>query len=64
LRQGLIGYEEATSKLRDYASKYEMAPVEGDISSLGEAYTKEILPGRRQTAVGAASRRNPGASSH
>ena len=54
LRQGLIGYEEATSKLRDYASKYEMAPVEGDISSLGEAYTKEILPGRRQTAVGAA----------
>ena len=54
LRQGLIGYEDATSRLRDYAAKYEMAPVEGDISSLGEAYTKDILPGRRQTAVGAA----------
>ena len=54
LRQGLLGYEAATSQLRDYATKYEMAPVEGDISSLGEVYTKEILPGRRQTAVGAA----------
>lgn len=54
LRQGLIGYEDATSRLRDYATKYNMAPVEGDISSLGEAYTKDILPGRRQTAVSAA----------
>lgn len=54
LRQGLIGYEDATSRLRDYASKYEMAPVEGDIAGLGQLYTQELLPGRRQTAVGAA----------
>lgn len=54
LRQGLLSYEDATSRLRDYASKYEMAPVEGDVSSLGQLYTQELLPGRRQTAVGAA----------
>lgn len=54
LRQGLIGYEDATSRLRDYASKYEMEPVEGDISNLGQLYTQELLPGRRSTAVGAA----------
>lgn len=54
LRQGLISYEDATSRLRDYASKYEMAPVEGDVSGLGQLYTQELLPGRRQTAVGAA----------
>ena len=54
LRQGLIGYEDATSRLRDYALKYDMTPPEQDVSALGETYTKEILPGRRQTAVGAA----------
>lgn len=54
LRQGLLSYEEATSRLRDYATKYDMAPVEGDISALGKTYTEELLPGRRQTAVGAA----------
>lgn len=54
LRQGLLSYEEATSRLRDYATKYDMTPVEGDISALGKTYTEELLPGRRQTAVGAA----------
>ncbi len=54
LRQGLLGYEDATSRLRDYATKYNMAPVESDISQLGQIYTQELLPGRRATAVGAA----------
>jgi hypothetical protein len=54
LQQGLIGYEDASSRLRDYALKYDMAPPETDVSELGQLYRKEILPGRRQTAVGAA----------
>jgi hypothetical protein len=54
LRQGLLGYEDATSRLRDYATKYNMAPVESDISQLGQVYTQELLPGRRATAVGSA----------
>lgn len=54
LRQGLLGYEDATSRLRDYASKYDMAPVEGDVAELGKLYTEELLPGRRATAVGSA----------
>lgn len=54
LRQGLLGYEDATSRLRDYATKYDMAPVESDISQLGQVYTQELLPGRRATAVGSA----------
>lgn len=54
LRQGLIDYEDATSRLRDYATKYDMTPVEADVSALGDLYTKELLPGRRKTAIGAA----------
>ncbi len=54
LRQGLLGYEDATSRLRDYATKYDMSPVESDISQLGQIYTQELLPGRRATAVGSA----------
>lgn len=54
LRQGLLGYEDATSRLRDYATKYNMAPVESDISQLGQIYTQDILPGRRATAVSSA----------
>jgi len=54
LRQGLLGFEDATSRLRDYAAKYDMAPVESDISQLGQVYTQELLPGRRATAVGSA----------
>lgn len=54
LRQGLLGYEDATSRLRDYATKYDMEPVEGDISALGKVYTEELLPGRRATAVSSA----------
>jgi hypothetical protein len=54
LRQGLIGYEQATQQLRDYATKYDMTPPEGDVSQLTDIYTKELLPGRRTTGVGAA----------
>lgn len=54
LRQGLLGYEDAASRLRDYALKYDMTPVEGDVAELGKLYTQEILPGRRATAVGSA----------
>jgi hypothetical protein len=54
LRQGLLGFEDATSRLRDYGAKYNLAPVESDIAKLGDIYTKELLPGRRQTGIGAA----------
>jgi hypothetical protein len=54
LRQGLIGYEAATSQLRDYATKYDMTPPEADVTALTNIYTQELLPGRRQTGVGAA----------
>jgi hypothetical protein len=54
LRQGLISYGDATSQLRDYAAKYDLAPPEQDVSSLTNIYTQELLPGRRGTAVSAA----------
>lgn len=54
LRQGLIGYEDATRQLRDYATKYDMTPPEGDVSSLTNIYTQELLPGRRKAGIGAA----------
>ena len=54
LRQGLVGYEDATSRLRDYATKYDMTPPEEDVTNLTDIYTKELLPGRRQTGIGAA----------
>jgi hypothetical protein len=54
LRQGLINYQDATQQLRDYATKYDMTPPEADVSQLTDIYTKELLPGRRITGVGAA----------
>jgi len=54
LRQGLISYNDATSQLRDYASKYDLAPPEQDVSSLTKMYTEELLPGRRTTGTRAA----------
>jgi hypothetical protein len=54
MRQGLLGYETATQQLRDYASKYDMTPPETDVASLTDIYTKELLPGRRQTGIKAA----------
>lgn len=54
LRQGLINYETATQQLRDYATKYDMTPPETDVSQLTDIYTKELLPGRRTTGIGAA----------
>jgi hypothetical protein len=54
LRQGLINYQDATQQLRDYATKYDMTPPETDVSQLTDIYTKELLPGRRKTGVGAA----------
>lgn len=54
LRQGLIGYGEATKQLRDYATKYDMTPPETDVNQLTDIYTKELLPGRRATGIAAA----------
>jgi len=54
LRQGLIDYGEATQQLRDYSTKYDMTPPETDVSQLTDIYTKELLPGRRATGIGAA----------
>jgi len=54
LRQGLISYNDATSQLRDYASKYDLAPPEQDVSLLTKMYTEELLPGRRTTGTRAA----------
>jgi hypothetical protein len=54
LRQGLIGYEDATRQLRDYATKYDMTPPEEDVTNLTNVYTQELLPGRRKTGIGAA----------
>jgi hypothetical protein len=54
LRQGLIGYEDATRQLRDYATRYDMTPPEEDVTNLTNVYTKELLPGRRKTGIGAA----------
>lgn len=54
LRQGLISYSDATGQLRDFASKYELAPPEQDVASLTKLYTEELLPGRRATGVSAA----------
>lgn len=54
LRQGLISYGDATSQLRDYAAKYDLAPPEADVSALTDVYTKELLPGRRKTDISAA----------
>jgi hypothetical protein len=54
LRQGLITYQDATQQLRDYSTKYDMTPPETDVSSLTDIYTKELLPGRRKTGIGAA----------
>jgi hypothetical protein len=54
LRQGLISYSDATSQLRDYTSKYDLAPPEQDVSDLTKMYTEELLPGRRTTGTKAA----------
>lgn len=51
LRQGLVNYNDATSQLRDYAVKYNMAPPEQDVARFTDIYTKELLPGRRQTGI-------------
>ena len=49
LRQGLITYGDATSQLRDYAAKYDLAPPETEVADLTKIYTEELLPGRRTT---------------
>jgi hypothetical protein len=54
LRQGLISYADATSQLRDYATKYDLTPPEEDVAALTKTYTEELLPGRRATGVSAA----------
>lgn len=54
LRQGLISYGDATSQLRDYAAKYDLASPEADVSALTDVYIKELLPSRRKTDISAA----------
>ena len=54
LRQGLISYSDATSQLRDYATKYDLAPPETDVADITKMYTEELLPGRRATGISAA----------
>lgn len=54
LRQGLLSYQDATSQLRDYAAKYGMTPPEEDVTKLTQVYTQELLPGRRESGIGAA----------
>jgi hypothetical protein len=54
LRQGLIGFTDAQSQLRDYATKYNLAPPEQDVTELTDIYTKELLPGRRATNIASA----------
>lgn len=51
LRQGLLEFSDAQSQLRDFATKYDMAPVETDVAALGDIYTKELLPTRQQIGV-------------
>lgn len=54
LRQGLISYGDAASQLRDFASKYDLAPPEQDVADIQNIYTKELLPGRRKAGISAA----------
>lgn len=54
LRQNLINYTDATSQLRDYAAKYDLAPPEQDVARFTNIYTQELLPGRRQTGISSA----------
>lgn len=54
LRQGLISYGDATSQLRDYSAKYDLAPPEEDVTNLTNIYTQELLPGRRATGIASA----------
>lgn len=53
VRQGLITYEDATSQLRGYGSKFELDPEEA-VSNLTNVYTKEVRPGRLATGIAAA----------
>ena len=54
LRQGLISYGDATSQLRDYRAKYDLAPDEQSVADFTKIYTQELLPGRRETGTKAA----------
>lgn len=53
LRSGLVSYQDAASRLRDYAAKYDLAPPEADVASLSDIYQKEVRPGQLQTGIGA-----------
>lgn len=54
LSQGLLGFDEASSQIRDYAIKYNMTPPEQDIAQLGNFYRTSVLPGRQDTAISGA----------
>lgn len=53
LAQGLIKYDAAANQLRDYATKYNLAPPEADINELTQQYTSG-LPAKRATGITAA----------
>jgi hypothetical protein len=54
LRSGLVSYQDAAARLRDYAAKYDLTPPEADVSALSDIYQKEVRPGQLQTGIGAA----------
>jgi hypothetical protein len=51
LRSGLVSYQDAASRLRDYAAKYDLTPPEADVSALSDIYQKEVRPGQLQTGI-------------
>ena len=53
LKSGLISFNDAQSRLEGYRSKYEIAPGKKG-QELSDYYTKQLLPGRRETGTKAA----------
>ena len=53
LKSGLISFNDAQSRLEGYRSKYEISPGKKG-QELSDYYTKQLLPGRRETGTKAA----------
>lgn len=54
LRGGLINFQQAQDYLREYTTKYELGPKEGDIGEFAKLYQGEIAPQRFGTGLEAA----------
>ena len=54
LNAGLITFNDATTRLDNYRSKYEMVPGGKRVSTITQNYLENILPGRRDTGITAA----------